>query len=280
MNNLRTILVIAVVTLASVLYSQAATIFETLETDTIGTFRTNVNQSLANLNSGLVDATSTLGDIANLATSTGNLIVGSSSVGWVALSVGANAKILTASSTAPNGISWEGVSALTNFGGIISSISTVTAGTNITLSTTTSNLTINTTTTPVFTSISGTATTTYAKKSFQYNIVAATTSAAVIDPVFIFDATSTLESFWVRNNATTDFLTFNLYYSTSSGETGSTSSLNKILTSNHVLFSNVTSTKLTAFTSSTPPRGSVLFLDVLNASTSYFTMTGYYHENK
>ena len=56
--------------------------------------------------------TSTLGAISALSSSTGNLIVGSSS-NWIALAVGSNGQFLGASSTAQGGISWS--NALTGF---------------------------------------------------------------------------------------------------------------------------------------------------------------------
>ncbi len=57
--------------------------------------------------------------INNLATTTGGLLVATSSPnGWTALGVGSNGKVLTASSTAPNGVSWE--TATAGGGGITS----------------------------------------------------------------------------------------------------------------------------------------------------------------
>lgn len=70
-------------------------------TDTLEIFRQQFN-----LLDGYVRAsTSTLGVIGTLSSSTGNLIVGSSS-NWIALSVGANNTCLQASSTAQGGIAW------------------------------------------------------------------------------------------------------------------------------------------------------------------------------
>ena len=45
-------------------------------------------------------------DFASIATSTGNLVV-ASSTGWKGLTIGTNGKVLMASSTAPLGVSWE-----------------------------------------------------------------------------------------------------------------------------------------------------------------------------
>jgi len=73
-----------------------------------------------------------LNDIAALATSTGNLIVGTST-GWAALTVGTSGKVLMASSTAPNGISWEtvsGGSGLTSLNGLTGSSQTFATSTN------------------------------------------------------------------------------------------------------------------------------------------------------
>ena len=51
-----------------------------------------------------------LDQISSIATTTGNLLVASSN-GWQGLTVGSNGKVLMASSTAPNGVSWETLSA-------------------------------------------------------------------------------------------------------------------------------------------------------------------------
>ncbi|MEK7212496.1 MAG: hypothetical protein AAB686_02375, partial [Patescibacteria group bacterium] len=48
--------------------------------------------------------------IAILATTTGNILVGSNTAGWNVLAVGASGRVLMASSTAPDGVSWETVS--------------------------------------------------------------------------------------------------------------------------------------------------------------------------
>lgn len=72
-------------------------------TDTVNTFRLNFNS----LDEYVRSTTSTLGSFTGLATTTGNIPVATSSVGWGALAVGANGRVLTASSTASLGISWE-----------------------------------------------------------------------------------------------------------------------------------------------------------------------------
>ena len=72
-------------------------------TDTLNTFRTEFNS----LDALVRSTTSTLGTFSNLATTTGNIAVASSSVGWSALAVGTNTRCLVASSTAPLGVSWE-----------------------------------------------------------------------------------------------------------------------------------------------------------------------------
>ena len=83
-----------------------ATVIQTNLTDTIGTFRTNVNTSLANLNYAIVSTTTPLGTIASLSTTTGNLIVGSTATGWNVLALGANGYCPQASSGAALGIAW------------------------------------------------------------------------------------------------------------------------------------------------------------------------------
>lgn len=75
-------------------------------TDTIGTLRTTVNTIIDTIQ----NTTSSLGAISGLSTTTGNLIV-ASGTNWVVKTVGANGKVLTASSTAAGGISWESVAA-------------------------------------------------------------------------------------------------------------------------------------------------------------------------
>jgi len=57
-----------------------------------------------------------INDIAAISTSTGNLII-ASSTGWKGLAIGSNGKVLMASSTASNGMSWETVSASASAGG-------------------------------------------------------------------------------------------------------------------------------------------------------------------
>ena len=57
------------------------------------------------LEQSIISTTSTIGSIFNQATTTGNMLVASSSSGWKILTVGANAKCLTASSTATTGVS-------------------------------------------------------------------------------------------------------------------------------------------------------------------------------
>jgi len=109
----------------------AVTAVET--TDTIGTFRTRFNQAIS-------DSTSTLGALTRLSTTTGNLIVASSSAngGWIALAVGSNGKLLVASSTAPNGVSWEtSATGITSLGGLtgatqIFTVTTTASGLNLT----------------------------------------------------------------------------------------------------------------------------------------------------
>ena len=92
----------------------SATILTTNSTDTIGTFRTNTNTNFTNLNNEVSSTTSALGKIASLSSSTGNLIVGSSS-NWLAKTVGTDGTVLTASSTAQGGVSWETVATAEGF---------------------------------------------------------------------------------------------------------------------------------------------------------------------
>jgi len=58
-----------------------------------------------------------INDINNLTTTTGNLIVGNGT-SWAALTVSpSNGKVLMASSTATNGVSWETITASAAAGG-------------------------------------------------------------------------------------------------------------------------------------------------------------------
>ncbi len=70
----------------------------------------------------------------NLATSTGNLAVANAGSGWTTLPAGTDGKVLTASSTAPNGVSWESVaggpSSITSLNGSSSSTQTFATGTD------------------------------------------------------------------------------------------------------------------------------------------------------
>ncbi|MDP3975190.1 MAG: hypothetical protein Q8P88_02825, partial [Candidatus Jorgensenbacteria bacterium] len=77
-----------------------------------------------------------INDINSIATSTGNLIVASGTT-WVAKSVGSNGFVLTASSTAASGLSWEPASAsgITSLNGSTSSTQTFSAGTGISIGT-------------------------------------------------------------------------------------------------------------------------------------------------
>ncbi|MEK7149503.1 MAG: hypothetical protein AAB757_00795, partial [Patescibacteria group bacterium] len=70
-------------------------------------------------------------DIAAMSTSTGNLMV-ASSTGWKALGVGTNGKVLMASSTAPNGLSWETISSggITSLNGLSGATQTFATSTN------------------------------------------------------------------------------------------------------------------------------------------------------
>ena len=90
-------------------------------TDTIGTLRTTVNALIDSIQ----NTTSTLGLFASLSSTTGNIIVGSSS-SWVVKTVGSNGKVLTASSTAAGGISWEtigaGVTSINGLAGVITGL--------------------------------------------------------------------------------------------------------------------------------------------------------------
>src|SRR3990167_9537156 len=79
---------------------------------TINTLYTEVN----NLVGFVRSSTSTLGVFGTLSTTTGNLIVASTSGGWTVLDVGTNAYVLTASSTAQSGVSWEAQTGLSGSG--------------------------------------------------------------------------------------------------------------------------------------------------------------------
>jgi hypothetical protein len=69
----------------------------------IGTNSSAVTSSLDYITKS---TSSPLGQVRSLTATTGNLIVGSSSA-WTALTVGSNGKVLTASSTAQGGVSWQ-----------------------------------------------------------------------------------------------------------------------------------------------------------------------------
>src|SRR3990167_8891048 len=78
---------------------------------TINTLYTEVN----NLVGFVRSSTSTLGVFGTLSTTTGNLIIASTSGGWVTLSVGTDAYVLVASSTEQSGVAWHPVAVdLTN----------------------------------------------------------------------------------------------------------------------------------------------------------------------
>lgn len=75
--------------------------------DTINTLRLEFNDVVELLTS----STSSLSTLSGLSSSTGNLIVGSSSL-WTVKTVGSNGTYLAASSTAAGGVSWESVPVL------------------------------------------------------------------------------------------------------------------------------------------------------------------------
>ena len=76
------------------------------------------NNSSTNWNAayGSYGVNTRLGQIGDLASTSGNLIVGSTTV-WTTLGVGTTGKVLTASSTSPGGISWENAPATSLTGG-------------------------------------------------------------------------------------------------------------------------------------------------------------------
>ncbi|MBU0646885.1 hypothetical protein KJ809_00475, partial [Patescibacteria group bacterium] len=79
-----------------------------------------------------------LTSIASIATTTGNLII-ANGTGWTGLIVGANGKVLTASSTATGGISWETAA---GGGGAWSALTTPTANTALSMGAYTTALTL------------------------------------------------------------------------------------------------------------------------------------------
>lgn len=136
----KTILISLASFLSLIVVTNAATILITNTSDTIGTFRTNVNTSIGNLNNAISSSSNALGNIASLASTTGNLIMGSSTE-WRALTVGSNGKVLTASSTATGGLSWE--STLSSLGS--NYVSSTAAGVGISVSSATGEVTITNT---------------------------------------------------------------------------------------------------------------------------------------
>ena len=81
------------------------------------------------ITAGDLSLTGRLSTINGIATTTGNLIVGrTDTTGWYGLVVGSNGKVLTASSTATDGISWETVVASASAGGANTNIQVNEAG--------------------------------------------------------------------------------------------------------------------------------------------------------
>lgn len=80
----------------------------------------------------------TLADVSGLATTTGNLIVASSTGGWEELAVGANDTVLSASSTASNGVWWRVppwlTTAITSLNSLTGSTQTFATSTGINIS--------------------------------------------------------------------------------------------------------------------------------------------------
>lgn len=95
---------------------------------------TSINQLYGEVNNlvNFVTGTSSLGVLSGLSSTTGNLIVGSSS-NWIAKTVGANNLYLMASSTAQGGLSWESLTGVsTSTANSWSALQTFNAGISVT----------------------------------------------------------------------------------------------------------------------------------------------------
>lgn len=110
---------------------------------------------------------------------------------------------------------------------------------------------------------------------FQWTIEYASTSEN--SNIFIFNATSTINKIVAVNKTAGDTITFNLGYSSSRAT--ATGSLNKLFSSNQTVTSTTTPTVLTINASSTPNTGDSLIFFTSAASSTEFTLTGYYSEN-
>lgn len=265
-------------------------------TDTIGTLRIRLNEVIDSIQ----NTTSTLGLFSSLSSTTGNIIVGSSS-SWAVKTVGTNGQILTASSTAAGGISWEsigaGVTSINGLAGVITGLNIYNTTTTINgLSGALTNLSIfNATTTwggltgniVVRTSSSiGIATTTTGFAGFgarnypiQWTIENPTSTES--DFLFNFNTTSTITKVIVSQKSTGDVWTgWNMAAATSSAS--ATTTLSNLFTTAQLSSRTTTTQTYTPNSNTVAGLGYVLRLFNTSAtapSSSQWSATIYYSEN-
>lgn len=112
-------------------------------------------------------------------------------------------------------------------------------------------------------------------RPFQFVIESATSTEN--DAIFIFNATSTINKITAVNKSLNDTITFGLGYG--ANRQTATSSLNNIFTSAQTVTATTTPAILTINASSTPNTGDNLIFWTTAASSTQFTLTGYYSEN-
>ncbi len=112
-------------------------------------------------------------------------------------------------------------------------------------------------------------------RPFQFVIESATSTEN--DAIFIFNATSTINKITAVNKSLNDTITFGLGYS--ANRQTATSSLNNLFTSAQTVTATTTPVILTINASSTPNTGDNLIFWTTAASSTQFTLTGYYSEN-
>lgn len=253
-----------------------------------------------------ISLTGRLSTINSLATTTGNLIVAKTdATGWYSLGVGTNGKVLTASSTATNGISWETIVASASAGGADTNIQVNEAGTlagysTLTYSSSTDKLSVGSST------ISGSLIIPQNKTLTTAGQIAIDTSKRVLSfydgtasvnlnpeqcsqpftiqyptstagtyynakgiPFAFFPATSTLTYIYGVNASAGDTTTFNITYNPSINSATTTYA---VFSSQQTITSTSTATRLTPTASSTPNQFDQMRVSFSSASSTQFSV--------
>ncbi len=113
-------------------------------------------------------------------------------------------------------------------------------------------------------------------KNYPIQFIIENPTATENDAIFIFNATSTITKVTAVNKSQGDTVTFGLGYSTSRAT--ATSSLSNLFSSAQTVTATTTPVTLTINGSSTPGTNNPLIFWTTAASSTQFTLTGYYNE--